>query len=34
MIFGGFGYSVDLSRAKVIATIKLGQLEKRVPEDK
>ena len=34
MIFGGFGYSVDLSRAKVIATIKLGQLEKCVPEDK
>ena len=34
MIFGGFGYSIDLSKAKVIATIKLGQLEKREPKDK
>lgn len=34
MIFGGFGYSVDLSKAKFIATIKLGQLEKQEPKDK
>ena len=34
MIFGSFGYSVDLSKAKVIATIKLGKLEKRTPKDK
>ena len=34
MIFGGFGYSVDLSKAKVMETIKLGQLEKRTPKDK
>ena len=32
MIFGGFGYSVDLSKAKVLATIKLLELEKREPE--
>jgi len=34
MIFGGFGYSVHLSKAKVIATIKLGQIEKQEPENK
>ncbi len=34
MTFGGFGYSVDLSKAKVTATIKLGQIEKREPKDK
>ncbi len=34
MIFGGFGYSIDLSKAEVIATIKLRQLEKREPKDK
>lgn len=34
MTFGGFGYSVDLEKAKLLATIKLGQLEKRAPMDK
>ena len=34
MIFGGFGYSIDLSKAKAIATIKLGQIEKQEPENK
>ena len=34
MIFGGHGYSVNLSTAMVLATIKLGQIEKRAPERK
>ena len=34
MIFGGFGYDVNLSKAKVVATIKLEQLEKQEPKDK
>ena len=34
MIFGGFGYSVDLENAKLLATIKFGQVEKQCPKDK
>lgn len=34
MIFGGYGYSVNLSKAKALATIKLGQIEKQEPKDK
>ena len=34
MTFGGFGYSVDLENAKLLATIKLGQIEKREPKNK
>ena len=34
MIFGGSGYSVNLSKAKVLAMIKLRQIEKREPEDR
>ena len=33
MIFGSFGYSVDLLEAKRIATIKLKQIEKQEPKD-
>ena len=34
MTFGGFGYSVDLERAKDLALEKLGELEEREPENK
>ena len=34
MIFGGFGCSVDLENAKLLATIKFGQVEKQSPKDK
>ena len=34
MIFGGFGCSVDLENAKLLATIKFCQLEERSPKDK
>ena len=34
MIFGGFGCSVDLGNAKLLATIKFGQVEKQCPKDK
>ena len=34
MIFGGFGCSVDLKNAKLLATIKFGQVEKQCPKDK
>ena len=34
MIFGGFGCSVDLANAKLLATIKFGQVEKQCPKDK
>ena len=34
MIFGGFGYSVNLTRARSTALIKLGQIENREPKDK
>ena len=34
MIFGAFGYSVNLTRARSTALIKLGQIENREPEDK
>ena len=34
MIFGAFGYSVNLTRARSIALIKLGQIENRKPKDK
>ena len=34
MIFGGFGCSVDLEKAKLLATIKFGQVEKQCPKDK
>ena len=34
MIFGGFGCSVDLENAKLLATIKFGQVEKQCPKDK
>ena len=34
MIFGGFGCSIDLKNAKLLATIKFGQVEKHCPEDK
>lgn len=33
MIFGGFGCSVDLKNAKLLATIKFGQVEKQRPKD-
>lgn len=33
MMFGGFGCSVDLENAKLLATIKFCQLEKRCPKD-
>ena len=34
MIFGGFGCSVDLENAKLLATIKFAQVEKQCPKDK
>lgn len=34
MIFGGFGYNINLTRAKSIAIVKLGQIEKCEPQDK
>ena len=34
MIFGAFGYPVNLTRARSIALIKLGQIENRKPKDK
>ena len=34
MIFAGFGGSVDLKNAKLLATIKFGQVEKQCPKDK
>ena len=34
MIFGGFGCSVDLKNAKLLATIKFAQVEKQCPKDK
>lgn len=34
MIFGGFGCSIDLENAKLLATIKFGQVEKHCPKDK
>ena len=34
MIFGGFGCSVDLENAKLLVTIKFGQVEKQCPKDK
>lgn len=34
MIFGGLGYSIDLKNAKLLATIKFGQVEKQCPSDK
>ena len=34
MIFGGFGCSIDLENAKLLATIKFGQVEKQCPKDK
>lgn len=34
MTFGGFGCSVDLENANLLATIKFCQLEKRCPKDK
>ena len=34
MIFAGFGCSVDLKNAKLLATIKFGQVEKQCPKDK
>lgn len=34
MIFGAFGYPVNLTRARSIALIKLGQIENREPKDK
>ena len=34
MIFGGFGCPVDLKNAKLLATIKFGQVEKQCPKDK
>ena len=34
MLFGGFGCSVDLENAKLLATIKFGQVEKQCPKDK
>ena len=34
MIFGAFGYSVNLTRARSTALIKLGQIESREPKDK
>ena len=33
MIFGGFGCSVNLENAKLLATIKFGQVEKQCPKD-
>jgi hypothetical protein len=34
MIFGAFGYSINLTRARSTALIKLGQIENREPKDK
>ena len=34
MIFGGFGFSVDLKNAKLLATIKFSQVESQSPSDK
>ena len=34
MIFGGFGYSINLTRARSTALIKLGQIENCEPKDK
>ncbi len=33
-IFGGFGFPIDLSKAKTFAIMKLGQIEKREPKNK